>query len=182
MPQLSIFDQSNLNFESEDPFIQSLQDSVKLLGVYAQDNATGFPVYGSDTKALKVYKNTFPQRVEAAEPISAGWGLNIFYDEEVLKCRGATASDPLRFCNSVALTSGDAGELIYCTVKVGVFPVLGPSGALYLDSAIGQFTPSPPDGVKIVQKVGESTGRFFYFHFHTPALVSPFDYIYLEKD
>lgn len=181
MTQLSLFDYTDLNFESDDSEISAILTGVRKISSYSQDNMTGFPIYGSGTKADQIYRDIFPQQVEASEAISPGDMLNIYYDGDALKARLASAADPLKFCNSMALSAASIGSLVYCAVKSAILPTAGAPGSYYLDITPGKVTSSPVLSSRIIQKVGEIAGPNFCFYFHTPALVSPFDYQYLQR-
>lgn len=152
------------------------------LKAYTQDNATGFPV-SSQTDADKIYKDTYPQRIELTETASVGSLLNIYFKQEKLYARMATSRDKIRYCNSMALEAGAPGDIIHCAVKSATIPAGGTKGAAYLSYVPGQTVAfgSPMGSGEIIQKVGEYVDGWFYFYFHTPALRNPMSFSYLKQ-
>lgn len=139
---------------------------------HIQDNLTGFPVT-STTSAEEIYKSNTPQKIIAFESISAGDLLNAFYSSEALVVQRANALDKAKYANSLALTSGAIGSLITCAVKVGIFPSSKSNGSYYLHASPGGMSnTSIGVNAQIIQKVGEVIDGYFYFYFHTPALIS----------
>lgn len=166
MSGLALFD---LDF---DP--QNLPQTVDNLQRYVQDNTHGYPIYSSAISVDSLYRDSEPQLIELIEPVDYGNLLNIFYRGEAIMARKATASDPERYCNSVALESGAERSIIKCAVRVGFvrkfFPFL--SAPVFLSTSLGQFTNTISPSGKIVQKVGDTdTSGNFLFQFHTPFLI-----------
>lgn len=141
---------------------------------YLQDNTNGFP---SGITAENIYQDTDPQLIQAIEDISAGDLLNVYTSnsQEIL-VRKATASDPERYCNSVALSNMDSSSLVLCATRVASFSgnvggIQLAAGPIYLSPNLGQGSNSIPIGSAIHQLVGyvDPVGNFL-FYFHTPFL------------
>lgn len=178
MSELYVFDTGMTQVVSDDPELNEIRRGLTSSFVFAQDNANGFPSYGT-LSADRVYKDSYPQRIVATEAVRVGQLLNIFYDDYP-KARLATASDKDRFANSMALSPGNPGELITCAVKVGVVPHQS-TGTLWLSVAPGETTQTPEMRFEIIQKVGEAKAGIFYFYFHTPAFTNPANHQYLSR-
>lgn len=178
MAELYLFDTGITQRISNDPELNEIHRGLTSSFVYAQDNVNGYPSYET-VVADRVYKDSYPQKIEATESIGAGQLLNIYYAGKPL-ARLATASDRDRFCNSIALTTASIGQLVTCAVKVGVLPHTG-AGTMWLSTASGAMTQAPTMQYEIIQKVGEAINGIFYFHFHTPALTNPANYPHLSR-
>lgn len=146
--------------------------------LFAQDNANGFPAY-ANVDADKLYRDTYPVRLEVTEAVNAGQLLNVFYSDTP-KARLATASDKAKYANSMALTAANTGGLAWCAVKVGVTPYQN-TGELWLSATPGGVTQTPDMSMEIIQRVGTAKAGIFQFYFHTPALTKPLTYHYLAR-
>lgn len=174
MLDLLTFD-SGLSIDSQP---ENLLDGLVSGFLFAQDNANGFPAY-ANVDADKLYRDTYPVRLEVTESVKAGQLLNVFYSD-IPRARLATASDKAKYANSMALTSANIGELAWCAVKVGVTPYPN-TGDLWLSATPGEATQTPEMSMEIIQRVGTAKAGIFQFYFHTPALTKPLTYHYLTR-
>lgn len=138
---------------------------------YIQDNTTGFPV---GLAVDNLYRDTDPQIITASEPITAGDLLNVYYtDTNELEVRKASAADPERYCNSLALSNVSTNSDVRCAVKVGSLPGYPlPTGVVYLSHVPGAGATNIPLSAAIHQIVGHvDPAGTFMFCFHSPFLV-----------
>lgn len=183
MSQLFLFNTEIPSQVSEDPEMNSVLQGLTAAFTAIQDNTSGFPVYGSNIQSDNLYRNTFPQRIQADVKVVPGDLLNIYFTDAP-RARLASARDVNLFANSVALTANDADNYVMCAVKVAALPspVLSTfSGSVYLSTMPGKFTDAPYLSGEILQKVGELVGDFFYFNFHCPALIDPLKFNTLAR-
>lgn len=180
MPELFLFSTEMAQINSQDPEIQELDSGLRAAFVAIQDTATGYPVYSGDTAADKIYKDVHPKDVVAAEPITYGNLLNIYFDKDILRARKADARDPDKFANSVALTTADTNSLVRCAVRTAALPI-PKTVPQFLSTIPGEMTDSPTSAAQIIQKVGDPAGDFFQFYFHTPALVYSLNFPHLDR-
>lgn len=161
--------------QTVDPDTTELNKGLRAAFVAIQDTTNGYPVYGSNVDADSVYANTMPQRIKSESRISIGQLLNISYGDTPT-ARLASATSAQLFANSVSLTATDADGYVMCAVKVAALPTTSfntYAGSVYLSTLPGKYTDAPYTNAQILQKVGEIIGDFFYFYYHTPALIKP---------
>lgn len=180
MSNLFLFSTEMAQINSDDPEISELDSGLRAAFVAIQDIATGFPVYSGATGADKLYKDTHPKEIVAAEPINYGQLLNVYFDGDTPKVRLATATDKDRFANSIALSQAGTNSLVTCAVRTAALPIIG-QGAAFLSAIPGALTNTVPQNAEILQKVGDYTTEHFQFYFHTPALMSFIPHNYLNR-
>lgn len=178
---ISMFDVGMPLEEHSDPTLNSFSRGIGNTVRYLQDNIHGYPIYSADVAVLNVYEDAQPQKIQLIEPARAGTLLNIHAPEagrQELLARIATNADPLRYANSIALSAGASGSIIYCAVKIGIVYNLGGAAGPRFLGANGAISTTLGNG-KIGQKVGDmdAAGNFM-FYFHTPFL---YDFTTLER-
>lgn len=143
-------------------------DPLFHLARYVQDTVQGFPILGG---TANLSKDFLPQLVSASEPIRYGQLLNIYEDSNRLLARLATSDEPLRYCNSIALSSSDSA--IFCAIRVArIAGISHPRGPLFLGQSPGESTDSINLSTQISQCVGYSDGKgSMMFYYHTPYFV-----------
>lgn len=144
---------------------------------YLQDNITGVPVYSAATQALLLYEDLRPQKIYTTVPVTAGALLNLFFDgtPAILKARLATSTDPLRYCNAIALSSGSAGSNVLVGIGTAYVPGTYEKASRWLGTTPGISSGGICNAATaaIVQKIGESDSSGFYYRFHSPVFVLP---------
>lgn len=174
MIQLSLFHTNLVDPVSDDPDILNIFEGLSNVIRYSQDIAHGYPIYSTNTTVDSLYRDVDPQLIIAEGPIKYGDLLNIYHIDGQVKARLATASDPEKYANSVALSAASQNQLVRCAVRSAyvqkIFPFNGPA---FLSMSPGLLSPSiPPDGA-IAQKIGDtdSAGKL-WFYFHSPFLLA----------
>ena len=162
------------DFAVQQDRLQHLFNAHHEVAEYITSNATGVPTYSGIGPASQVYQNTKIKKVIAAEAISAGNALNLYYANDELRARKAVSTQLTHYCNALAVTAAAPGSLVSFYENQGYSARkfnsnLTPCCSVYLSKIPGTFTNVMAQGV-LAQLCGftDSVGDF-YFTYNNPV-------------